>query len=176
MAKKKPKPLKPKSGAAGKPGRKSTRTVVSERIDMILRLRLDGAQAHDLLQYAAEVGWGVCERTVFNYIKAADELLVERRERSFDKLYARHVAQRDALLARAINAADYGTAARILADSAKLQGLYPPERSQMDVNHGLQPPAEPLDLSKLTDEQLEQFENLIDLAKPVEAESGPGAG
>jgi hypothetical protein len=38
---------------------------------------------------------------------------------------ARHLAQRQALYARALNAADHRTALAVLADEAKLRGLYP---------------------------------------------------
>jgi hypothetical protein len=55
----------------------------------------------------------------------ADELLVERQDKSRKQVIARHLAQRQALFARALKAADYRTALAILADEAKLRGLYP---------------------------------------------------
>jgi hypothetical protein len=64
-------------------------------------MRLDGAEFHDIVRYAAEQGWNVRERQLWNYIRAADELLVGRLEKDRDKLLARHVAQRRALYAQA---------------------------------------------------------------------------
>jgi hypothetical protein len=56
-----------------------------------------------------------------------------------------HVARRKSLYARAVNAADYRTALAVLADLAKLEGLYPN-------------PAE--DLKKQLDELEKQLEEL----------------
>ena len=95
------------------------------RVEEVLRIRLDGAQFHDVAQYAAEKGWGLKERQIRDYLRRADELLVARQDKSRKKVIARHLAQRTALYARAVNAADYRTALAILADEAKLRGLYP---------------------------------------------------
>src|SRR5688500_12318067 len=104
---------------------KSTKTEVAKRVDEVLRIRLDGAQFHDIVQYASVNGWGVTERQLWTYIRKADDLLVERQDRGRRKVVARHLAQRQALYARALNAADHRTALAVLADEAKLRGLYP---------------------------------------------------
>jgi len=112
-------------GKAESTVKKSDRTTVSQRIEEVLRIRLDGAQFHDIVQYAAEKEWGVNDRQLRNYIQRADELLVERQDKSRKKVVARHLAQRQSLYARAVNAADYRTALAILDSEAKLRGLYP---------------------------------------------------
>src|SRR5687767_8634471 len=89
---------------------KSDTAEVSRRVEEVLRIRLDGAQYHDILQHAAENGWGVNERQLRTYMSRADDLLVERQDKSRKKVIARHLAQRQALFARALNAADYRTA------------------------------------------------------------------
>jgi hypothetical protein len=116
---------KPKADADVKAKRKAEAAAVALRVEEVLRIRLDGAQFHDVVQYAAEKGWGLQERQIRTYIQRADELLVERLDRSRRKVVARHLAQRQALFARATNAADYRTALAVLADEAKLRGLYP---------------------------------------------------
>ncbi len=40
-----------------KPSKKADQATVSLRIEEILRIRLDGAEYHDIVQYAAEKGW-----------------------------------------------------------------------------------------------------------------------
>ena len=45
----KPAEKKPKSDAAE----------VAKRVEEVLRIRLDGAQFHDVVQYASEKGWGI---------------------------------------------------------------------------------------------------------------------
>jgi hypothetical protein len=104
---------------------KATKTEISKRVEEVLRIRLDGAQFHDIVQYAAEKGWGLKDRQVRNYIRRADDLLVERQDRNRKRLIARRVAQREALYARALNAADHRTALAVLTDLDRLRGLYP---------------------------------------------------
>jgi hypothetical protein len=115
MPRKKPEKKKPKAESAE----------VAGRVEEMLRIRLDGAQFHDVVQYAAEKGWNLQERQIRTYIRRADALLVERRDKSRTQVIARHLAQRQALYARAVNAADYRTALAILDSDAKLRGLYP---------------------------------------------------
>ena len=103
---------------------KAGRATIALRIQEVFRIRLDGAQFHDIVQYASEQAWGVGERQLWTYVRRADDLLVERQDRGRRKVVARHLAQRQALYARALNAADYRTALAVLADEAKLRGLY----------------------------------------------------
>ena len=104
---------------------KADNTTVLQRVEEVLRIRLDGAQFHDIREYAVEKAWGVSDTQLRRYIQKADELLVERQDRSRKKVVARHLAQRQALYARAVNGADYRTALAVLSDEARLRGLYP---------------------------------------------------
>jgi hypothetical protein len=99
-----------------------------ERVKEVLRIRIDGAQLHDVIDYAAEKAWSATEEECAALIRAADNLLVRRQDRSRKRITARHIAQREALYARALNGADYGTSVRILGEIAKLQGLYDKSR------------------------------------------------
>jgi hypothetical protein len=112
---------------------KSDTAEVARRVEEVLRIRLDGAQFHDVVQYAAEKGWGVEERQIRTYIARADDLLVERLEKKRRRVVARHLAQWEALYARAVNAADYRTALAVLTDAAKLQGLYASDRELREL-------------------------------------------
>ncbi len=105
--------------------KKSDTAEVAKRVEEVLRIRLDGAQYHDVLQYAAENKWDLKERQLREYMARADELLVERQDKSRKKVLARHFAQRMSLYARAVNGADYRTALAILDSDAKLRGLFP---------------------------------------------------
>src|SRR6476620_10346841 len=96
--------------------KKSDGTTVSQRIEDALRILLDGAQHHDIVQYGSEKGWGVSERQIRKYIARAHDLLIERQEKSRKRTIARHLAQRQALYARSVNAADLRTALAVLAD------------------------------------------------------------
>jgi hypothetical protein len=116
---------KPPPDTDAKAKRKAEAAAVALRVQEVLRIRLDGAQYHDVVQYASEKGWGVGERQIRNYIQRADELLVERQDKSRKRLIARRLAQRESLFARAVNAADYRTALAILDSADKLRGLFP---------------------------------------------------
>lgn len=107
------------------PKKKADNTTITQRIEEVLRIRLDGAQFHDIVQYGSEKGWNVSERQIRKYIARADELLVERLDKKRKPVIARHVAQRQALYARAVNAADLRTALAILDSECKLRGLFP---------------------------------------------------
>jgi hypothetical protein len=107
---------------------KATNAEVMERVEAVLQIRLDGAQFHDIRQYASEKTWGVSDRQLRRYVAASDRLLAARLEKDRDRLFARHVAQRQTLYARAVNAADYRTALAVARDEAELQGLYPPKK------------------------------------------------
>src|SRR5580704_12472780 len=104
---------------------KSDNAEVKRRVEEIFRLRLNGAKRHVILRYAAEKGWGVRVRQIETYISRADEMLVERREKSRKRVLARHLAQREELYYQALKAKDYRTALAVLEDDARLRGLYP---------------------------------------------------
>lgn len=102
----------------------ATKAEVELRIEEVLRIRLDGAQYHDVVQYASEKGWNISPRQVGNYIHRADDLLVERLEKKRKRIIATHLSRREALFARAVNAGDFRTGLAVLSDLAKLQNLY----------------------------------------------------
>jgi hypothetical protein len=125
---------KAKNGnTAAKARKKAEAAQVALRVEEVLHIRLDGAQYHDVVQYAAEKGWQLKERQLREYIHRADDLLVERQERSRRRLLARHIAQRESLFARAVNAADLRTALAIADSTAKLQGLFADARDLKEL-------------------------------------------
>src|SRR5690349_4417564 len=100
---------------------KSTKAEVQKRVEEILKIRLAGAEFHDILQYAAENHWNVGERQLWTYIQKSDQRLAETLEKDRAKIFNRHVAQRRALFARTTAVADYRTALAVLKDEAQLQ-------------------------------------------------------
>jgi hypothetical protein len=121
---------------------KASKAVVAQRVEEVLRIRLDGAAFWDVLQYiaekqqAGEAPWTIPEggkpiagRTVWWYIHKADHLLAEtfRKEAGRKNLFRRHLAQRRALFAKATLAGDHRAALAALRDEAELLGLYPPK-------------------------------------------------
>ena len=144
MAKKRPKPKSKASSAE-----------VFLRVEEILRIRLDSAQFHDVAEYAKEKGWNVSLRQLARYIRKADELLVERNERSRRRLIARHIAQREGIAARSINSADWRAALAALDSNARLQGLFTDQRDLKEL----------VKLAESQGEQLRQLQERIDVAQ-----------
>ena len=122
---------------ATEPKSKASRAEVAERVAEVLRIRLDGAAFHDVVAYAKEKGWNVSERQCGRYLAQADDLLVDRRDKSRKRTIALHIARRESLYARAVNAADYRTALAVLDSTAKMQNLFASERELKDLNAAL---------------------------------------
>jgi len=117
---------------------KATKAKSLARIEDILRVRLERAEAWDIRQYATEKAaageepWKLAEgdkplgeRQLRRYVAEADKLIAASCRTYRKKLFNRHLAQRRRLYARALNAADYSTALRCLRDEAELLNLYP---------------------------------------------------
>jgi hypothetical protein len=117
---------------------KSTKAEVLKRVEEVFKLRLGGAEFADIVQYAAapERNWGVAERQLWNYIRAADRLVRERFDARAGHLLARHLLQRRTLYAHALGAGDFRTALAVLQDEAKLEGLYPATRTELTGRDG----------------------------------------
>ncbi|MFO0821642.1 MAG: hypothetical protein U0792_00620 [Gemmataceae bacterium] len=109
---------------------KSDETEVCRRVEEVLHLILDGADHHAIVQHAAAKGWDVEERQLRTYASRAHDLLVDRQERSRKRTIARHVAQRERIFKKCVDAEDFKTALSVLTDLAKLRGLYPGEGSE----------------------------------------------
>jgi hypothetical protein len=126
--------------------RKPTKAVVAQRVEQVLRIRLDGAEYIDILQYIAEQQkesgsvWATpdgekpfSERTVWWYIGKADQLLAEtfRNERGRKKQIRRHIAKRRNLFAKAVSQGDIRAALACLDSEAKLAGLVDSELNRL---------------------------------------------
>ena len=111
----------------GEKPKKATNAVIAGRVEEILRLRIDGAMFHDIRDYAdhPDRNWQLSDSQLKRYIQRSDELLRQRIEKSRGRSTRLHLARREALYARALQAADFRTALAVLQDLAKLRDLYP---------------------------------------------------
>lgn len=109
---------------------KATKAVIRQRVEQVMRIRLCGAEFWEIRQYAAETDaetdrpWNVSDRQLWRYVAAADELLDEYLDHDRKKLFNRHIGQRRALFARALESGDIRTALAVAKDEADLYGLY----------------------------------------------------
>jgi hypothetical protein len=121
---------------------KASKATVQQRVEQVLKIRLLGAQFHDVREYAQandpETGrpWNVSDGQLWRYIKASDDLLAETLEHNREKLLNRHVAQRHTLYARAMEAGDWRAALAVLDSEGKLLDLFPTKKLELGGKDG----------------------------------------
>ncbi|SRR5579883_691096 len=123
---------------------KATKATVAQRIEEVLRIRLDGAEFWDVREYAREKeqepgsawqippqGKPLSDGQLWRYIGMADKQITESCRASRKRLLRRHLAQRRNLFAKAVSQADIRAALACLDSEAKLIGLFDAELNQM---------------------------------------------
>ena len=68
---------------------RSTREVVRQRIDAVLKLRLNGAGPLELREYAERQGWRVTTRQIRRYVAEADRCLKRFAAKNRSRIVAR---------------------------------------------------------------------------------------
>jgi hypothetical protein len=135
---------------------KADRVRVEQRINELVKIRLQGAAFWDVREYVSEKetedgspwkvpegGKPLSERQIRNYVRRADEIICRSGREKRSKAIYRHMAQRRDLYGRAVVAGDIRTALACADSEAKLRKLFPADR--LKVTH---------DLSNLSDEAL----------------------
>jgi hypothetical protein len=115
---------------------KADKALAARRVEDILRIRLDGAEWWDVVQYVREnqsalgSAWFLADgekplsdAMIRKYQERADKLVVQSHEKSRKKLLRRHLAQRRNLYSRAVTTGELATALRCLDSEALLLGL-----------------------------------------------------
>jgi hypothetical protein len=143
------------------PRRPKASVVLTERrVGEMLRIRLDGAERWDIVDYIrskeCEAGsaWELkagasplSEAMIWKLLERADALIHESHSRNRKQLFRRHLAQRRNLYAKAVLAGDLRTALACVKDEAEMLGLYPPKtvKNEMTGKGGkdLHPPGIP---------------------------------
>ena len=117
---------------------KSSNLEAAQRVEEVFKLRLGGAEFADIRQFASEPeqNWNVSDRQLWRYIAAADKLVKERFDARAEHLLNRHLLQRRTLFAHAMGAGDFRAALAVLQDEAKLEGLYPPTKTELTGKDG----------------------------------------
>jgi hypothetical protein len=111
--------------------RRSTKREVCERIAEVCKLVLLGAEAADLREFALEKGWNISTAQLRRYHAHALKKFARLVEKDHDRNFARHVLQRRALYARAMEAGDWRSALAIAKDEAELLALYPDKLDEL---------------------------------------------
>src|ERR1700722_14452532 len=117
---------------------KADKALAARRTEEILRIRLDGAQWWDVVQFIREKQgepgslWHLqdsekplSEGMIRKYQERADQMMMTSFEKSRKRRFRQSFAKRDALFARAVAANELSVALAILKDQDTLFGLYP---------------------------------------------------
>jgi len=128
---------------------KATNAQIQQRVEEVLRIRLDGAEFWDIREYAREKekeegsawelpenGKPLSDAQLWRYVARADKLVAESCRSSRKKLLRRHLAQRRNMYAKAIGAGDVRTALAVARDECELLNLYPPKKTELTGKDG----------------------------------------
>jgi hypothetical protein len=120
---------------------KATKAQIQQRVEDVLKIRLEGAAFWNVREYArekeAEEGsaWflppgckPLSDAQLWRYIARADKLAAQNYLASRKRLFRRHLIRREHLYALALNQGDVRAALAVLADAADLEGLRPPRK------------------------------------------------
>jgi hypothetical protein len=116
---------------------KASKATVLLRLTEIWRIRLDGASIIDVAEYVAEQEqtdgspWKLAEgetplsrRQIERYVQRADQAIAASTRERRRQTLVKHLARREHMYARAMNAGDVRTALAVADSEAKLRGLF----------------------------------------------------
>ena len=119
---------------------KTTEAQVRQRVEELLRIRLDGAELWDCREYVREKVaakdpiWGeklLSDSQIYRYLARVDSQIAQACREKRPKLLRLHLAKRRSLYARAVNVGDLRTALAVLRDEAELAALYPKPEDEL---------------------------------------------
>lgn len=115
--------------------KKTTKAQKTQRVRVIYELLLTDTPRPDIIQYCSNQ-WGVSAKTTDNYVKAANELIVEEAARMRENAFEKHLAQRALIRSKALKDGDRRLAFEILRDETKLLDLYPSAKHELTGAEG----------------------------------------
>lgn len=129
--------------------KKATKAQAAQRVRAIYELLLTDTPYIDIVRYVSS-NWGVGSRMADNYIKKANDLIVEEAARMRENALEKHLAQRALLRNKALKEGDKRLAHEILKDETKLLGLYPANKHELTGAEG-----EPIKVIRVPDNELD---------------------
>lgn len=128
--------------------KKTTKAQRAQRVQVVYELLLLDTPRGIIVRYCSNQ-WGVSSKTADNYVQSANDLIIEEGARIRKNAFEKHLAQRASIRRMALKEGDKRLAFDILKDETKLLDLYPsPTHKNLNI-----------DLSELTNEQLERIAN-----------------
>jgi hypothetical protein len=117
---------------------RSTKVETELRIEQVYKLLLGGATFPDIREFARapEQAWTVTDAQLRRYMTVAHRRMRARFEARADYSFSQQMLRREQLYAHAMGAGDFRTALAVLQDQAKLEGLYPPTKTELTGRDG----------------------------------------
>lgn len=106
----------------GKPYKKATKQVVAERVDQVYKLLMKHRDRADIIEYCAK-NFDVTERQSDMYIKKARERYRRIVDKDPEEAFKDLLSVSQELLERTMDAEEYETARKVVADLTRLRGL-----------------------------------------------------
>ena len=123
---------------------KSNGYTVTQRVNKIAELLLNGYSRWDIVQYSA-TNWKICERQVDTYLQRATELIELSVKRRIGFEFAKAIRRLEDLYKKAMSKGDLKTALNVNRELSALQGLYLLSKDVSEIR---------------MEEELERIENL----------------
>ena len=115
---------------------RSTEAEVSQRIEAVFKLLIDGKRPVEIIRFASENGWKVGDRQVENYIARANRLIEDQSATVRSREVGRAITRLTAWLAKAHELGDIKLSLEIQKELNKLLGLYEPTRTEITGQDG----------------------------------------
>lgn len=171
------------------PKRRATAPQTEQRITDLLRIRLDGAEWWDVVEFVrmreAEPGnaWSVpdggiplSEGMMRKLLARADKMVQTSHVRSRRILVRRHLAQRRNLYAKAVLSSEYRVALACLQDEAQLLGLYPEKKPPLPPLEAVLALLHPDDARAIRERLIESVSSGRTAGSGPGGTTGPAAG
>lgn len=129
--------------------RKASKAQFMLRLTEIIRIRLSGAKEWDVAEYVREQEgtegspWRRAEnekplsrRSIRRYMQKADEVIAASTKERRRQALVKHLARREEMFAKAMNAGDIRTALAVADSEAKLRRLFPAAKHEVTGKDG----------------------------------------
>ncbi len=117
---------------AGKDGRKTSTAEVNRRVAQVFGYMVEGKATHSIHKLVKDE-YGVCTKTVENYIQRANKDLRRMMETKKNDALNRGIMLRETLIERMIGNDQLAVASQVLDSKNKLEGLFETE-AKTNVN------------------------------------------
>lgn len=116
---------------------KSNKVEIKQRVLVIYKMLINGANTHEILQYASDkTDWNVSERSVYSYINKANKLFEKTADAKQNIELGKALNRYNNLYSLALREKDYKTCAQIQDKLSELMGL---KKQKVDITTGGKP-------------------------------------